>query len=148
LRKVPRVKLFPKKNDPLLVKWERIGDRPAAPSQLLPIVGPTSENSDEDVFFPKRRRDAEVQTTDQKMMIAEEVEEERVLSLGRMEENAAIEAMEAAAKAAAKLAAAEQNEGNKDEESKGNTDEESKGKGKGKGQRMGKGKMGKADVTV
>merc|ERR1712028_60614 len=75
--------------DPLLVKWERIGDRPAAPSQLLPIVGPPQ--ADEDVFFPTVKRKAEVPTIHQKMMVVEDVEEEPVLSPARLEENAATE---------------------------------------------------------
>merc|ERR1719162_882490 len=106
--------------DPLLVKWERIGDRPAAPSQLLPIVGPPQ--ADEDVFFPTVKRKAEVPTIHQKMMVVEEVEEEPVLSPARLEELAAIEA--------------------RMEENAATEGEKSQGKGKGKGQRKGMGKKG------
>lgn len=67
---------------PLLVKWEGIGDRPVAPSQLIPI-GP--DPADEEVYYPKvmSPRNREVQAP---------VEEENKPSLAGTEENKAEQA--------------------------------------------------------
>jgi len=73
-----------KEADSLLVKWDGIGDRPAAPSQVVPVEsGPTDDG---ELFFPKIKRKVEPQVLEQ----AEDFEvEEPVLSIARMEEKIA-----------------------------------------------------------
>lgn len=79
--------IISQKGDPLLVKWDGIGERPAAPSQLIPVA----PINDEEVFYPKVTRKAEVQTSEKKKK-KEVVAEGPVLSIARMEENRAKEA--------------------------------------------------------
>jgi len=75
-----------KEEDSLVVKWDGIGDLPAAPSQLVPVdSGPTDD--DEEFFFPQIRRKVEPKVVEK----TEDVEVEPVLSLARMEENRASE---------------------------------------------------------
>lgn len=49
------------KGEPLLVKWERIGERPAAPSQIAPID--PGQMIDEEVYYPRVKRNPEQQAT-------------------------------------------------------------------------------------
>jgi len=76
--------------DSFLVKWDGIGDRPAAPSQLVPVDADASpSDDDEEVFYPKSKRRVAPQAVEKAE--EEDVEEEPVVSLARMEENKARE---------------------------------------------------------
>jgi len=77
-----------KKGEPIVVKWDRIGDRPAAAAQLLPVDGP---KFDEDVYVPKQKPRAEVKEPEKKKEV---VVEAPVISLARMEDNKVKEALE------------------------------------------------------
>lgn len=104
-----------RRGHPLLVKWEGIGDRPVAPSQLIPI-GPDPADSEE-VYYPKvMRPNREVQAPVEE----DNTEKPTKPSLAGTEENKAEQALAA------------------DETTK------QAPSGTGKGKRMGKGKKGKA----
>jgi len=79
-----------KKGEPIVVKWDRIGDRPAAAAQLLPVDGP---KFDEDVYVPKQKRNTEVQEPEKKKK-KEVVAEAPAISLARMEDNRVKEVLE------------------------------------------------------
>lgn len=82
--------------EPIVVKWDRIGDRPAAAAQLMPVEVPTF---DEDVFVPKPKRSAAPPATQKKKKKkTEAVEEAPPLSIARMEDNRAKEALNKAGK--------------------------------------------------
>lgn len=125
---------------PLIVQWERIGDRPAVPSQLVPIVGPpaaSTRDDDDDVFYPTMRRRGEVQNKE--IEVVEDVAQVPVMSRASKEEDEA---------RAANMASMEGNKASEAEKSQATKSQAAKGQGKGKGHRKGKGKKGKADVTV
>ena len=82
-------RIISQKGDPLHVWWDRIGDRPAAPSQLIPVVGAASDD-DEEVHYPRvMRPNSQAQITEK-----EDVAEAPVLSLDGTEDNKAKEEAE------------------------------------------------------
>lgn len=92
-------KIISKSGEPILVRWDRIGERRAVASQLMPVVEPTFD--DEDIYLPKKRRSEEVQETGKKKQKKETVAEPQ-LSIARMEDNKAREASKNAGKGSGK----------------------------------------------
>lgn len=155
--------IISQKGDPPLVNWDNIGERPAAPSQLLPAAAPTNNKDNEEVFYPtdkakkqssteKRKRTGEdvpvspaVSIAKLEEMQAKKLQRAKSKSNGggaekdKVDESAILERLESV-EAALREAGGSLDTGN--EVGKG------KGKSKGKPQKKGKGKKGRADVTV
>lgn len=82
--------IISKSGEPILVRWDRIGDRHAVASQLVHL--PSIPIEDEDVYLPKKKRTEEVQVPEKKNKKKEVVAEPQ-LSIARMEDNKAKEAL-------------------------------------------------------
>lgn len=77
-------RIVSEKDDPLFVRWDGIGDRPAAPSQLV-LADSSLEEDQEEFFLPVMGRKAEAQVA----IKEEKKADEGAQSIAKTEDNKA-----------------------------------------------------------